>query len=310
MTAATQVPDSTALGWAKELVLPMPETDFVPCKSARCARTDCAQSVRTNLRLLEQAGCQDRPARPRPPTDPDGHTRYRWITGHQVAFGVWRLLTDKLRALLDDPHPDPSLVRDAARLYDTYSFLLLYTGSCTARRYATTVRSDMAARHPAFSGQWTRDHTALPDLLRQVRRAFPAPAVTPLTEAVRLNRRTHMAIAERLVPDGISLLRQTGRDPAQEPTETERDLSDDYFLVRRRPLCHDAFAAQIVQRIALITCDLASHGLAAAHMPSTPHHPGVRRLSHEAPELLVHLAETATAHSGLPARPSPSPILL
>ncbi|MGK5729463.1 hypothetical protein ACSNOG_07930, partial [Streptomyces sp. URMC 124] len=220
--------------------------------------------------------------------------------GHQVAFGVWRLLADRLRALLDDPEPEPSLVRQAARLYDTYSLLLLYTGSCTPRRYAATVRSDMAARDPAFSGQWTRDHTPLPGLLRQVRRTFPQSAVTPLTRAARLNHHVHMAIAEQLVPDGVSLLQRAGRDLTQGPAEAERDLSDDYFLVRRRTLCDDAFAAQIVLRLAQIMCDMTAHGLNLAAAPPVPQPPAIRRLRHEASELLLHLADTVTTRVPLP----------
>ncbi|QLE74601.1 hypothetical protein FGW37_26110 [Streptomyces rectiverticillatus] len=299
--------DPTAFGRADELVLPMPGTGLVPCPSTPYGPTDCARSLQEHRRLLDQATHPQPPDRLQAPADPDRRTRHRWIVGHQVAFGVWRLLADKLQALLDGPTPRPRLVHEAARLYDTYSILLLYAGSCSARRYAATVRADMAVRDPAFSGQWTRDHAPLLELQRQVRRAFPAPSVSPLTRAARLNHHVHMTVAELLVPDGVSLLQQTGRDPAQKPTEAERNLSDDYFRVRRRPLCHDGFAAQIVLRIAQIRCDIAAHGLNHENANAAPQPPAIRRLHDEATELLLHLADTASENTGHPIRPSPSP---
>ncbi|MEV6952644.1 hypothetical protein [Streptomyces sp. NPDC051183] len=300
-------PDLPVAGAADELVLPMPGAGFVSCSTASRNPADCARSLQEHQRLLEQAGHPHPPALLRAPADPDQRTRHRWLVGHQVAFAVWRLLADVLRALLEGRTPRPRLIRRAARLYDTYSLLLLYAGSCSAQRYAATVRADMAALDPAFSGQWTRDHTPVLELQREVRRAFPAASVALLTRAARLNHRVHMTVAELLVPDGVSLLQQTGRDAAQKPTEAERELSDDYFRVRRRPLCRDGFAAQIVLRLAQIRCDIAAHGLNSESPIAAPQHPAIRGLHDEATELLLHLADTATEYGGHPLLPSPSP---
>ncbi|OEV32236.1 hypothetical protein AN219_00050, partial [Streptomyces nanshensis] len=71
---------------------------------------------------------------------PDDRIRYRWLVGHQLAFVMWRLL----RQTLEDARcvPDADMLDRAARLYDIYTLLLLYTGSCSAERYAATVRAD------------------------------------------------------------------------------------------------------------------------------------------------------------------------
>ncbi len=154
----------------------------------------------------------------------------------------------------------------AARLYEAYSLLFLYTGSCSAEHYAATVRVDMMSCDPAFSGLWARDYEMIPGLLRHIRNTHPAAAIAPLREAAKANHRVHMAVAKKLVPDGGSLLRDAGRRP-QGPTEAERVAYDAFFQVERRPLCRRAFTAQLVRRFAQVMSDIAVHGLSGPDSP-------------------------------------------
>ncbi len=261
------------------LVLPMPEEDFSecrPCPGPTCGRA--AERIEGDLQTVADASRGCTPQRFPPPVAPDDRIRYRWLVGHQLAFVVWRLLRQTLEDALCVP--DADMLDRAARLYDIYTLLLLYTGSCSAERYAATVRADMAAWHPALSGEWHRDHIRLPQLVRKVRTGQTTQLSAPLTKAVKLNHAVHMGVAEKLVPDGQSLLQRAGKQAGEDPTDHERDLIDAYFQVRRRPVCWEGFVAQAVRRLAQVLCDIAHHGLHDGTSP--PHLPPRFRQAGEA----------------------------
>ncbi|MET8981192.1 O-methyltransferase [Streptomyces sp. NPDC004539] len=249
MNRCLTVPDPSPYGETTPLHLPEPGTTPPACA--------CRQPVEADLRVLRTATAGTRPNALRAPDDPRARARYRWLVGHHAAFAVWQHLRRTLETALDDP----TALLEAARLYDVYSVLFLYTGSCSPERYAETIRPGMTARHPAFSGEWARDHEGLTALARKVRDQYPAALAAPLTDAVRLNQRVHMKVAARLVPGGASLLQDAGRQPGRHPTPAEHDLYDTHFAVHRLPVCDSSLTAQLVRRLAQIVCDIAEHGL-------------------------------------------------
>ncbi len=166
-----------------------------------------------------------------------------------------------MHEFLDVPHSRPGNACIIATLYDAYSLLLLYSGSCSPDTYNSTIRPQMMAADPAFSGRWAPDQEAIGPLLKCIRKST-APAVRqPITKAVKENIKIHMAVAERLVPEGKSLLRESGLDSSVPPTATQRRTYDGFFRVTRTSLCHREFAAQLLARLSQVRSDLRQHPL-------------------------------------------------
>ncbi|MBY8847512.1 L-tyrosine 3-hydroxylase [Saccharothrix sp. MB29] len=179
---------------------------------------------------------------------------YRWLVGHHVAVCVWRLLREHLTAAPDTRNPADAVGTSAvvADLYDAYSALLLYSGSCSPETYAEVIRSRMKARHPAFSGTWARDYEHVTSLLA----AFRPSADDRLRHALRFNRVVHMGIGRRLVPEGRSLLREAGGH-VEDVTDADRDRFDEFFLIDRAAVCARGFEGQTTGRLDLVLTDLA-----------------------------------------------------
>ncbi|GAA0362487.1 hypothetical protein NE235_22510 [Actinoallomurus spadix] len=211
------------------LVLPLPDQPFAACDGPTHHRVSAHETL----------------------IDADENTRgwYRWLLGHHVTFCIWRLMSESLGAVLAGRAEAADTV---ARLYDAYSALLLYAGSCTPAVYDSVIRSRMRARHPAFSGTWARDYR---EVLVRLAAVAPAPG-TPLKESLKLNRLAHMSMAARLVPSGGSLLRDAGRDAHQAPTVEESDLLDSFFLTGRRSVCSREFVEQLHHRTRAVLTDL------------------------------------------------------
>jgi hypothetical protein len=242
------------------------------------------------------------PARHEPPGVPgvvpvgsEQRIRFRWLLGHQVTLCVWRAQGWLLHAIVSGCRPPGAWTTAAVRLFDVYSLMLLYAGSCSPEEYDRVLRADMRSWHPAFSGEWFRDYPVIPELVRRITAERSATVSGPLAVASRRNRRTHMAIARKLVPGGVSLLRETGRRPAAGGTPEEAALIDAYFRVRRAPSCHGAFAAQAVARTELAVADISARGLHGAAVPPAPlvpeHGAELARLERDAVPLLGWLAE-------------------
>lgn len=195
------------------------------------------------------------------PDDPDELARYRWWIGHHLAFCVWRLLSERLASIANDQQTQPPSVAASIAMYDVYSVLLLYAGSCSPEVYLRTIRPAMVAADPAFSGRWARDYEAIPGLLRTIRRTRPAELVAGLLAAARTNQVVHMAVGKRLVHDGPSLLRQSDRGADQPVTDRERDLFDEFFLVKRVHVPRAAFVAQLRALTSLVASDVAQRPL-------------------------------------------------
>ncbi|GAB2805362.1 O-methyltransferase [Streptomyces daliensis] len=273
------------------LLLDMPGAPSTACTGPPARHRGTADA---DLELLLRAAEGNRADRLLPPEDPDARARYRWIVGHHAAFAVWQMHIRVLKAVAETPEPSQHTVRLAAHLYDVYSVLFLYTGSCSAERYAATVRADMMACDVAFSGEWARDHLPIPPLLRRIRDRHPASLVDEVAEAAKHNHRVHMAVAKKLVPDGASLLQEAGRRSGGAPSEDELALYDSYFRVRRTPVCRGFFTAQLTRLLAQCLCDIAVHGLndadAAPARLGTQQNASIERLEREAVGILTGLA--------------------
>lgn len=211
---------------------------------------------------------------PQAPEEADDLARYRWWVGHQLAFCVWRMLSESLTSITRAERLPSSLVDAATVLYDAYSVLLLYTGSCSPEVYASTLRPAMAAAHPAFSGRWARDYEAIPPLMRVVRRTRPSAAVDRLIAAAHVSQFVHRAVGKRLIPNSPSLLRLHGHEPEQPVSDAERDLFDAFFLVTRNDMTRQAFDAGRNMLTVAVTTDLTERPLNEA--AGTPDAPGPR----------------------------------
>ncbi|GAA0624188.1 hypothetical protein GCM10010174_49170 [Kutzneria viridogrisea] len=237
MTAATTERTVPGVGC---VTLPLPTQRFVG---------QCGQPTRTAI--AEAAAFAVNEAE---------HARYRWLLGHQAAFCVWRLLADLLRSALAQPDEAQPQVAVAAHLVDAYSVLLLYSGSCSTEIYHSTIRPEMIAAHPAFSGKWSRDYEPLPALIRASRSVLPAQA-KGLAASAKANQLVHMAIADKLVPQGQSLLRAASGSGPVVTSEVERDLFDQFFLVQRRPVSKEVLIGQLGERLDRIAADLMASPL-------------------------------------------------
>lgn len=214
------------------LRMPMPGTELIPCAT----------------------GCYQVPIEIGAPEDPVDLAVHRWFLGHHGAFLVWRFLTDSLDRLIREP--DSQLVRLAALGYDAYSVMLAYSGSCSREVYEDVIRPLMMSFDPAFSGRWARDYEPVPGLLRQARTAL-GPAAEPLSTASKANLLAHMEVMRRLVPDGPSLLRESGRT-CMPTTDAERARFDEFFLVSRENVCVSRYRAHRAAVFAAIGRDLVN----------------------------------------------------
>ncbi|MFD5826203.1 L-tyrosine 3-hydroxylase [Lentzea sp. NPDC060358] len=218
------------------LRLPLPGVELIPCDN----------------------GCYQIPIDISAPEDPVDRAVHRWFLGHHGAFLVWRFLGASLDRLTREP--DSQLVRAAALGYDAYSVMLAYSGSCSREVYDDVIRPKMAAFDPAFSGRWARDYEPLPALLRRARAALGSAAAEPLSAASKANLLAHMEVMRALVPDGQSLLRESGK--ARVPiTDAERARFDEFFLVSRENVCASRYAAHRTAVLSAVDQDLAKHPL-------------------------------------------------
>jgi hypothetical protein len=164
-----------------------------------------------------------------PPVPGAAEAVLRWKLGHHM-FHLHLAAMNSLdaRRQLD--------TRRWAELTETFDQLrILYDGATATMRYAADfsrelyeklIRPSMAPpfTSPGFSGLLNLEHELMLDRLRRLRRQFKATdrstaltaevrgAATRLWEAQSRNRRNHMYVCERFVPDGTSLLSEFFRN--------------------------------------------------------------------------------------------------
>lgn len=185
---------------------------------------------------------------------------FRWITGHQVSFVLWRLIGQLVHEAKAGRLQPSELIAPLRYYIRGYCAMLLYTGSCPRRTYELVIRPSMRLRHPAFSGSWAPDFWPVRDLLRGRQTVFSGLiGADELFEAVELHKLVHEVVAARLVPDGESLLRQSAVRPWD--VRVLRLLYDNYFLTLRAPVGEEAVVAQLMRRLVAISRDIDVNGL-------------------------------------------------
>lgn len=230
---------------------------------------------------------------------------FRWITGHQVCFLLWRLMGQLLDEVAEGELSADRAIPPLSRYVDGYSAMLLYTGSCPHDVYNDLIRPSMRLRHRAFSGSWAPDYLRVRNLLRGRSHARLTAGPSELDDAVRLHDRVHDGVAARLVPDGHSLLTQA---PVRRLNHGLLGIIyDSYFMTVRARVTRAQVVGQLLRRLTAIVRDLTANGL----YPSTEDGPlpDALRLAEVVscadgmPRILVEVARSAACGPGLLADP-------
>jgi L-tyrosine peroxygenase len=194
------------------------------------------------------------------PVDAERVFWYRWITGHQISFALWRAMCDVVWNRPDDL-PTKREIDLLTACVDGYSAMLLYSSTIPREHYHARTRVRMALQHPSFSGTWAPDYRPLHRLFRG---RFPwqsDPSCVALGEAIARNSMTHDHIADHLVPNGRSLLQQSIGAPGVSVSQEKEELYDNLFLTVRRPVSHAELVAQLDSRSTELATDLEYNGL-------------------------------------------------
>ncbi|NJQ03823.1 hypothetical protein [Streptomyces zingiberis] len=259
--------------------LAMPPAGHAPADAGHLSVTlaPCdPDGVRRELRALSGGGPP--PGRPAVPPAPsyDQLFWFRWITGHQVAFALWRLMGRTLSALpARDAVPGPAAMARLESWTHAYAAMLLYSGSCPRGLYQRLIRPAMFLQHRGFSGVWAPDFAQVRSLLRG--RPLPwtsDPRAAGVRAAVHAHRLVHDAVADRLVPSGRSLLQQTVAESPVRPSERTAVLYDNFFMTLRGAVPDEAVAGQLLRRLRAVGLDLAVNGLYPLGRDEGPGGPG------------------------------------
>jgi hypothetical protein len=187
---------------------------------------------------------------------------FRWITGHQVSFIVWRMMARLLDAVTEGRVAPAAALGPLCHYVRGYCAMLLYTGSCPRDIYHDVIRPSMRLRHPSFSGGWAPDYRPVRYLLRAGQAPLArTPSREELLRAVRLHHVIHDGVAAKLVPDGRSLLRQSSVQ--RQDTRLLGLIYDNYFMTLRALVSRHEVVAQLLRRLVPIAQDLATNGLHA-----------------------------------------------
>ena len=193
------------------------------------------------------------------PTENAERAWFRWITGHQACLGCWRLAGMNLMALVEYRTRIDALVRETELLLRTSGAMVRYAGSCTSDVYAAEVRPSMLRCHPGFTGRWSIDYAPLPGLIRAVSHPETignGPADV-LRAAFAAYTQMHAQAAQRLVPEGGSLLREHGGwDALTVDPATGAQLFEAFFHVERAPATIGEVRADLRRRLETIAAEL------------------------------------------------------
>ncbi|GAB3930576.1 hypothetical protein GCM10029976_032780 [Kribbella albertanoniae] len=169
---------------------------------------------------------------------------FRWITGHQVSFVLWRLIAQTLADLESGRVSPEAASTTLAGHINGCSVMLLYTGSCPPDIYHAVIRASMRLHHPAFSGTWAPDYGPVRALFR--RSMTVGEPDGPVARAVRTNQLMHAGVAAALVPDGPSLLQACGLDGSSDLRQLQA-IYDCYFLTLRARTTQGSMVAQLLR---------------------------------------------------------------
>lgn len=187
---------------------------------------------------------------------------FRWITGHQATFILWQLLACAITDVSASNLRQETLGR-AQDFVRGYSLMLLYSSSCPRRLYESVIRPTMARHHPAFSGSWARDYTAVRSLLRGRTPLPDSQDAHNLTRECELNAVIHDGVAMKLVPTGPSLMQSTSDSCVKRNFRLGilSTLYDSMFLIVRGPVSYAELVFQLIRRLEIIRLDIATNGL-------------------------------------------------
>lgn len=241
------------------LVLPVVgSANAVDDDPAGTALLDAYAEIYERLRAL--SGSEVLTSDVSPCDDPNELFWFRWITGHQVCFVVWRLTGQLLEDVNQGRRTSAEIVEPICRYVDAYSAMLLYTGSCPPDLYGALIRPSMRLRHRAFSGSWAPDYWPIRDLFRRQQLSSTWNTESDdLTDSLALLHLVHDGVAARLVANGRSLLREaTVRGPNHRMAWM---IYDSYFMTLRAPVPQHEVVAQLLRRLMAVAQDIVANGL-------------------------------------------------
>jgi L-tyrosine peroxygenase len=235
---------------------------------------------------------------------------FRWIVGNQAGAAVWQILDDELELVLRAKLE--SAARNAIRLLDGYSVLLVYAGTPTKHVYHHLIRPAMARQHRSFSGRWAVDYLPVMTKLRTLRKLYKTRArpdfVEELIEAGKRNHRAHVAVAAKLVPGEDSLLRANdGLASLGEPTDETVGLYDAFYSTKREPVARERIVEQLISRLRAAIRDVRTNGMYPEECDSADEKPAelwgeeLDELEGQYAEILQTTARAATAALQIPA---------
>ncbi|KLO61808.1 L-tyrosine 3-hydroxylase [Dermacoccus sp. 147Ba] len=234
------------------------------------------------------------------PEDPERLFWFRWVMGHHVSLLTWRLMGDVLADVHQDI-PDSQHRQALCQYIDAYSVALVYTSTVPRAIYHSEIRRRMALQHPAFSGTWAGDYRPVARLMRGRASWLEDPSCADVADSVARNTAIHDYIADHLVPDGGSLLREAVDTAGSSVSMDKEDLFDNFFMTIRRPTTRIEALRQLAERVGLIAEDLERYGLYP--LVDGVHHPVLGAdteretadLVSRTPEILAAALRSATA---------------
>ncbi|WP_405652624.1 hypothetical protein [Streptomyces sp. NBC_00019] len=195
--------------------------------------------------------------------DPEPETLYwfRWITGHQMSFILWRLMSDVLEGRRDGHIDRDMAAEQLTLLVRAYAAMLEYTSRLPVDVYASVIRPSLRRLHPAFSGTWAPDYAPVRMLLTG-RHAEFRTGTTRLRHAIVQMQKTHIQVARKLVPGGASLLAEARNSWSmrQHPRQWG-SVFDCAFLTVRTPLPRADMISQMARRAKAILIDVDTNDL-------------------------------------------------
>lgn len=199
------------------------------------------------------------PAIDEPPNASDKYW-FRWVTGHQTMLVLWHLITVNLSKVIDEPNLH--YLKRCTDLFKGCSIIFEYTGAVDKDFYHQYIRKFMALSHKGFTGLWAADYKYLPDLTRRAL-ALSDPLLkhelSNFKDAYRISQKTHFKVAQQLVPEGASLLKDAKKEghSFMKHSAYHSMLFDNFFLVHRRSITKKQLAHNLEKRLIAIAQDLA-----------------------------------------------------
>jgi hypothetical protein len=301
VSVLTGLPSGMDTGWRfggyayglEPLTIPYPGSADIPEDRPRSAEFSDACKLITMMSAVGPLTTDVEPFE-----DEDTLYWFRWITGHQATFVIWRLTAQLLYDIENRRRAAGSAIPALSQYVDAYNAMLLYTGSCVGASYHRVIRPSMRMRHPGFSGTWAPDYTPIRLLLRGMLAPIDrGPDSDSLTRAIRLNKVVHEHVAAKLVPDGVSLLRSSVVAARRQERRLLNLIYDNYFLTLRGPASRSDMVAQLLRRLLAIVQDIEVNGLTPDREPDGELPDELRHYEQNMSQIL---AATARRAAGIP----------